>query len=100
MQTIDETKLELFEEERRLSWTAYVKPMVLGLVFLAVVANVLASSIAQIGELKSQHTTYASAPAIDFRMKDMGNMLGVKFFANMTTSSVERSMDCYVGKNK
>lgn len=27
-------------------------------------------------------------------------MLGVKFFANMTTSSVERSMDCYVGKNK
>ena len=49
-----------------------------------------------------QHTTYASSPAINFRMKDMGNMLGVgvKFLTNITTTSVERSMDCYVSKNK
>ena len=71
MQTIDETKLQVFEEERRISWTAYVKPMVLGLVFLSVVTNVLVSSIGDIGELKSQHSKYAAAGAIDFRMKDM-----------------------------
>ena len=37
---------------------------------------------------------------IDYSARDLEKLLEVKFFANVSTSSVLRSMDCHVNGNK
>jgi hypothetical protein len=57
-------------------------------------------SVQKVGTLKSQSSEFSNPSFINFSVSDLENLLEVKFFSNVTTSSIQTNMDCYVNDNK
>jgi len=101
MSSQNEKKLEKFEpENENKSWKRHVKPVLIGTVALAVLIEVILRSVAQVGTLKSQSSEFSTPSFINFSANDLENLLEMKFFANASSSSVVRNMNCYVNDNK
>ena len=97
----NEKTLEQFEKENdRRSWTRYIKEMIIYTGALYLLVELLVTSINKVGTQKSQSSEFSNPDSIDFGLLDFQNMLEMKFFANMSTVTIERNMDCHVNENK
>ena len=97
----NEKTLEQFEKENdQRSWTRYIKEMIIYTGALYLLVELLVTSVNKVGTQKSQSSEYSRPNSIDFDLVDFQNMLEMKFFANMSTVSIEKNMDCHVNNNK
>lgn len=67
---------------------------------LYLLVELLVTSINKVGTQKSQSSEFSRPDSIDFGLLDFQNMLEMKFFANMSTVSIEKNMDCHVNGKK
>lgn len=54
----------------------------------------------KVGKQKSQQSDFASNSVLSYPVESLYDLVELKFFANMTTKTVERAMECHEDKNK
>ena len=67
---------------------------------LSILAQIIITSVGQLGNLKSQSSDIKNPSFIEYSLEDLESLLEMKFFANVSTSSILKSMDCHVNGNK
>lgn len=54
----------------------------------------------KLGNQKSQESEFTSNQVLSYKIENLYDLVELKFFANMTTKTVERNMECHQDGNK
>ena len=85
----DPDSLSTFEEENdKRTYFGGLPKMLVIVLGVAMFAHVLLIKVSLIGTQKSQTSEFTSESELTFGIRDIENLVEMKFFANMTTESV------------
>jgi hypothetical protein len=56
--------------------------------------------VTKLGNQKSQESEFTSNQVLSYKIENLYDLVELKFFANMTTKTVERNMECHQDGNK